>query len=393
MIENQAPASGRAKESGWELTGCQPNGMLAAGGIVVGGDMNCEELSQTPQAALSQRRTFRVLMVEDAEFDAVLLLRYLQANGYDTHSRRVWSQAGMEEALEAGSWDMVLCDYQLPDFGVLPALELLRKRKLDVPLIVVSGTIGEERAVELMKAGAADFIVKGSLSRLIPAIERELREAQARRERAAALEKLSYLAAIVDSAEEAIIGQTLEGVITTWNSGAARLYGYAAGEAVGRPASMIVPASLHRETEQLMAKLGRGEGLVQLETARLRKDGSRVDIYLTVSAIKNGSGQIVGASSIAYDVTERKRMEEERTQLIEHLNQMLSKVKTLSGLLPICASCKKIRDDQGYWQQLETFVKEHSGAEFSHSICPECMQRLYPQYAAHLAGGDKSAKG
>jgi PAS domain S-box-containing protein len=330
-------------------------------------------------------------LVEDAEFDALLLLRYLQANGYDTHHRRVWSQAAMEEALRSEVWDMILCDYQLPSFSVRPALELLKKNKLDVPLIVVSGAIGEERAVDLMNAGASDFIVKGSLSRLIPAIERELREVQIRREGAAALEKLAYLAAIVDSAEEAIIGQNLEGVITTWNSGAERLYGYPAAEALGRAASMLVPPALHHQTDLLMSKLGRSQGPVQLETVRLRKDGSPVDIFLTLSAIKNGDGQIIGASSIAFDVTERKKMEEERTHLIEHLNQMLSKVKTLSGLLPICASCKKIRDDQGYWQQLETFVRQHSGAEFSHSICPECMQRLYPQYAAHLGAADKSA--
>ena len=345
------------------------------------GDMKPIEPVEAPPTAPSQRRTLRVLLVEDAEFDAALLLRHLETNGYDARHRRVWSQADMEEALKTETWDVILCDYQLPDFGVLPALELLRKLKLDVPLIVVSGTIGEERAVGLMKAGASDFIVKGSLSRLIPAIERELREARGRRERAAALEKLSYLAAMVDSAEEAIIGQNLEGVITTWNTGAERLYGYTAAEAVGRPVSLIVPLALRGEREQLMAKLWRADGLVQVETTRARKDGSPVEVFLTLSAIRNSDGQMVGASSIASDVTERKKMEWERTRLIAHLNEMLSKVKTLSGLLPICASCKKIRDDRGYWQQLETFVGEHSGAEFSHSICPDCMKRLYHQFA------------
>jgi two-component system, cell cycle sensor histidine kinase and response regulator CckA len=345
-------------------------------------------LNEPPQTGISQRRTLRALLVEDAEFDAELLLRYLKSHGYDTHHRRVWSRATMEDALQSETWDLVLCDYQLPEFSVLSALVLLRNRKLDVPLIVVSGAIGEELAVDLMKAGASDFIVKGSLSRLIPAIERELREVQVRRAGAAALEKLSYLAAIVDSAEEAIIGQTLLGVITTWNSGAARLYGYAATEAIGRSASIIVPPELHDETVQLLSKLARGEGSIQLETTRLRKDGTRVEIFLALSAIKDGTGKIVGASSIAYDVTERKRMEAERTLLIEHLNGMLAKVKALSGLLRICASCKKIRDDHGAWQQLETYMKEHSEAEFSHSICPDCMQRLYPQFAPTTGGDD-----
>jgi PAS domain S-box-containing protein len=293
----------------------------------------------------------------------------------------------MEQALDRQEWDVVLCDYQMPGFGVGPAMEILRKRGLDLPFIVVSGAIGEELAVDLMKAGAHDFIVKGRLSRLIPAIERELRDARARREQRLSREKLSYLAAIVDSAEEAIIGQTMDGTITTWNAGAERLYGYTDAEAVGQPASIIVPEAEREQAIALFSRLQQGEGVEQFESVRLRKDGVPVDVLLTLSAIRDGTGNIIGASSIAYDVTERKRMEAERTHLIAHLNEMLSKVKTLSGLLPICASCKKIRDDKGYWQQLETFVREHSGAEFSHSICPECMKRLYPQYAHHMGPG------
>jgi PAS domain S-box-containing protein len=272
----------------------------------------------------------------------------------------------------------------MPGFGVLPALELLRQRGLDLPFIVVSGVIGEELAVDLMKAGAHDFIVKGRLSRLIPAIQRELREAEGRRERALSREKLSYLAAIVDSAEEAIIGQTMEGTITTWNAGAERLYGFSAEEAVGQSAWIIVPEARRQEAGDLLSRLQQGQVVEQLETGRVGKDGIPLDVCLTISAIRDSEGRIIGASSIACDVTERKKMEAERTHLIAHLNEMLSKVKTLSGLLPICASCKKIRDDRGYWQKLETFVRERSGAEFSHSICPECMRRLYPQFAHHL---------
>jgi PAS domain S-box-containing protein len=337
-----------------------------------------------PEAGLTQKRTLRVLVAEDSEFDAVFLIRYLQNNGCPATHLRVWNQATMKEALDREQWDLVLCDYQMPEFGVLPALELLRQRGLDLPFIVVSGVIGEEVAVDLMKAGAHDFIAKGRLSRLIPAIQRELREAEARRERALSREKLSYLAAIVDSAEDAITGQTMEGTITAWNAGAERLYGYSAKEAVGQSAWIIVPEARRQEAADLLSKLQQGQAVEQLETKRVGKDGIPLDVCLTISAIRNGQGAIIGASSIAYDVTERKKMEAERTHLIAHLNETLSKVKILSGLLPICASCKKIRDDRGYWQKLETFVREHSGAEFSHSICPECMRRLYPQYIRHL---------
>jgi two-component system, cell cycle sensor histidine kinase and response regulator CckA len=352
--------------------------------------MSDVEQNEAPLTVLHQMQNLRVLLVEDSEFDGELLLRHLQAQGCKTQHRRVASQPEMEKALAEEDWDLILCDYQMPQFGVRPALALMKRARLDLPFIIVSGAIGEELAVDLMRAGAHDFIVKGRLSRLIPAIERELREARARRERTRALEKLSYLAAIVDSAEEAIIGQNLEGLITTWNTGAARLYGYSAAEAIGQPYVMIVPTSLRLATNELLQKLRRAEVLEPVETMRLRKDGTPVNVCVTLSAIRD-EGRVIGASSIAYDITERKKIEGERTDLIAHLNEMLSKVKTLSGLLPICASCKKIRDDHGYWQKLEVFVRDHSEAEFSHSICPDCMKLLYPEFAGQIsAGGPKS---
>lgn len=333
-----------------------------------------------PEGAIPPTRPLRVLIAEDSAFDAVFLVRYLQNNGCAATHERVWNPATMREALRRESWDVVLCDYQMPGFGVLPALEILREQGLDLPFIVVSGVIGEELAVDLMKAGAHDFIVKGRLARLIPAIQREMREAEARREQVLAQEKLSYLAAIVDSAGEAIVGQTMDGTITTWNAAAQRLYGYSAAEAVGKSISIIVPDGRSGEALEMLSKLRQGLAVEPVETERVGKDGKPLDVFLAVSGICDGKGAIIGASTISYDVTQRKRMEAERTQLIAHLNHTLANVKTLSGLLPICASCKKIRDDHGYWQKLEIFVRDHSNADFSHSICPECMDRLYPDY-------------
>jgi len=355
--------------------------------------MNDIERNVEPLTAPNQKQPLRLLLVEDSEFDAMMLVRHLQTHNYQTVHQRVENQQEMEKALTDQEWDVVLCDYQLPGFGVMPALAILKRKGLDLPFIVVSGAIGEELAVDLMKAGAHDFIGKGRLSRLIPAIERERREARARRERMAALQKLSYLAAIVDSAEEAIIGQNMDGIITTWNLGAARLYGYEASEIVGQPALKIVPPELHQETSDLLQKLLRAEAAEPLETVRMRKDGTHVNISMTVSTIRDGEGRVIGASSIAYDITERKKIEDERLHLIAHLNETLSKVKTLSGLLPICASCKKIRDDQGYWQKLEVFVRDHSQAEFSHSICPDCMKLLYPEFAPVQEDGGEHGAG
>ncbi|HWD20793.1 MAG TPA: PAS domain S-box protein [Verrucomicrobiae bacterium] len=320
------------------------------------------------------------LLVEDSALDAELLARHLRHSGYDLVHQRVDGAADFSAALRAQKWDIILCDYQLPGFGVEGALKCLAESKLDLPFIVVSGAAGEELAVEVMKAGAHDYVLKYRLARLVPAIERERREAATRREKAAAMQKLGYLAAMVDSSNEAFIGHDPAGAIATWNAGAEQLFGYSADEALGQSIAMIFPVDERPRVAEILIALTCGAEPKPVETKGQRKDGVQLDIALTISPVKDGQGRIIGLSSLAYNVTERKQMEEERKKMIDQLNETLKRVKTLSGLLPICASCKKVRDDQGYWLKLETFVHEHSQAEFSHSICPDCMETLYPQY-------------
>ncbi|MDP8949030.1 MAG: PAS domain S-box protein [Actinomycetota bacterium] len=133
----------------------------------------------------------RVLLVEDSEDDALLLLRELRRGGYDPHYERVETAGDMEVALDEQSWDLVIADHSMPAFSSSAALELLkRKGFVDVPFIIVSGHIGEDAAVEVMRAGAHDYIMKDNLARLNTAIERELREAESRRERRRAEEAL-----------------------------------------------------------------------------------------------------------------------------------------------------------------------------------------------------------
>jgi len=124
----------------------------------------------------------RVLMVEDSEDDTVLILRELKRCGYDPTSERVETDKAMKAALDNQTWDIIICDYSMQQFSVQAALETLQKMGLDLPFIIVSGTIGEDVAVEAMKAGAHDYIIKDRLARLVPAIERELREAKRRQD-------------------------------------------------------------------------------------------------------------------------------------------------------------------------------------------------------------------
>jgi PAS domain S-box-containing protein len=125
----------------------------------------------------------RILFVEDSENDALLTIHHIEKGNYSVEYEIVQTAGKMEESLNAKKWDLVLCDYQMPRFTGFEALKIFKKSGLDIPFIVISGTIGEEIAVECMKAGADDYLMKGHLKRLLPAIERELREAINRSER------------------------------------------------------------------------------------------------------------------------------------------------------------------------------------------------------------------
>jgi signal transduction histidine kinase len=133
----------------------------------------------------------RVLIVEDSEDDTLFLLRALERGGYDATYRRVETASEMRDALAFGSWEIVLADYTLPQFSGGNALALLRRSGLDLPFIIVSGSIGEDTAVAAMKAGAHDYILKTNLNRLLPAVERELRDAETRREKRKAEQRLA----------------------------------------------------------------------------------------------------------------------------------------------------------------------------------------------------------
>ena len=143
-----------------------------------------------PSPAASEPRPVRVLIVEDSEDDVLLLVWELKRGGYNLYYEAVDTRAGMEAALRSGPWDIVISDYSMPDFGGLEALATLRAHALDIPFVIVSGNIGEDVAVEAMKAGAHDYVMKRNLSRLIPALDRELREADVRRARVRAEREL-----------------------------------------------------------------------------------------------------------------------------------------------------------------------------------------------------------
>lgn len=163
-----------------------------------------------------------------------------------------------------------------------------------------------------------------------------------------------------------------QGTIIDANGAFARLFGYSRHELIGRNILELAAPESH----QVILKHMRTHSEEAYEAVGIRKDGTRIHGELQAKSLPY-KGRIIRVAA-ARDITRRKQMEEEREQLVMDLRNALSRVKRLSGFLPICASCKKIRDDKGYWNQIEAYISEHSEAEFSHSICPECTRRLYP---------------
>ena len=129
----------------------------------------------------------------------------------------------------------------------------------------------------------------------------------------------AFLAAIVESSDDAIYGKTLDGVILSWNHGAERMFGYAAGEVLNRSVNILVPPNSPDEVAQILERLKRGERVDHFETARQKKDGEHIDVSLTISPIRDASGRIVGASTVARDITEQKRMREALRQRAQEI--------------------------------------------------------------------------
>jgi hypothetical protein len=168
-----------------------------------------------------------------------------------------------------------------------------------------------------------------------------------------------------------------------FNPGAQELFGWRREDILtsSLPEVLVAPAS----REEAKAALGRvleGQEVRGLELDMQGKEGQERVVLWNATRMSDAAGQALGAILSGQDITQRKQAENDREALIRELEQALEEIRTLSGLLPICAQCKKVRDDRGYWQQIEAYVQEHSQARFSHGICPSCARQLYPELMA-----------
>src|SRR5947209_13749012 len=279
-----------------------------------------------PKAEGVCKRPVRVLFVEDNPADLELSLRELKKADLEVCADLVQSPEEFEERLRTTHYDIVLADYNLSGWTGMDALAFLREKGKDIPFILVTGALGEEMAVECVKKGVSDYIRKDRLARLPVAICRALEEKHLRDERKRGEELLAQLAAIVESSDDAIIGKTLDGIILTWNRAAERLYGYSAEEMKGQPISVLMPRERPNELIAILERLRRGEGIAHYETVRCRKDGRRIDVSLTVSPIKDAAGNIIGASAIARDITQRKQAERQLKKALREKELLLQEI-------------------------------------------------------------------
>ena len=291
----------------------------------------------------------RLLLIEDSEDDAQLLLRELARGGYQPAHERVATEAGLAAALDRQEWDLVIGDHSMPGFSGIAALLLVRGRGLDVPFICVSGTITEDMAVAAMKAGASDWVSKGQLKRLVPAVDRELREA---RGRAALRATEASYGTLVEHAPVGIYRSNPDGRFLTVNAALVHLLGYgSADEVLLLNMSQDVYADPAERQRLVDRDTYTDREYDEVEATWKRKDGRLLTVQLSVRAIRNAAREVEYYETFVRDLTEQRRLQ---TQLVQ--SQKMEAVGRLAGgiahdfnnlLTVITTSCDLLREDMG----------------------------------------------
>jgi len=271
----------------------------------------------------------RVLIAEDSPDDVLLLLREIRRGGYDPDYIAVDSAAQFDQALADGEWQVILADYAMPAFTGLDALRRVRDRGLDTPFILISGTIGEELAVEALKQGANDFLMKGRLGRLLPMIRRALNEVEQRREIArvenSLRETYHEMEGLIAASPMAIVAVDREGRVTVWNESAEKLFGWTREEVLGQPPPFIGSGdelALHF----LLCPTGPDQipTFLEMQICTRADVNRRVDLELYSAPLIDSAGGFRGVISYISDVTERKILEKSlrQSQKMEAIGQL-----------------------------------------------------------------------
>jgi len=339
-----------------------------------------------------------VLIIDDDPHSIKLMERILHKAGYNKTSTALSAQEGIK-IISTAPPDLILLDIIMPEMS---GLRLCKKIKQDtatrdIPVIMVTGfgDILDRNITRSFRVGATDYITKPIhraefLARIEAALrfkqhsDRIAKELERRKKAEEALKTSEKkLQSVMDAALDAIVMIDPQGNIALWNTAAESLFGYKAREVMGRDLHRLLSPdeSVYKDYEKGFAdfqRTGTGAAINKvLEMTAVRRDGTHIPIELSVAvSLLEDQRYNVG---IVREISVRKQAEKEREQLIARLREAMQNIKQLKELLPICAACKKIRDDQGYWNEVEIYIEQHTDAKFSHGICPECMKKLYPE--------------
>jgi PAS domain S-box-containing protein len=196
--------------------------------------------------------------------------------------------------------------------------------------------------------------------------------------RKTAQDALSIVIDAINSTVGGLIIADLNSIVRFANPSFCRMFDYSQDEIVDMNAADLFSTKEIRTFSDVVAMIDISKNDTQ-EFMVANREGKNFVVEVSASNVTSSSGELAGRMASFIDVTKRKEIEADREKLINKLQAALIKIKTLRGIIPICAACKKIRDDKGYWNQLENYLTDHSEADFSHGICPECVKKLYPE--------------
>ena len=293
-------------------------------------------------------KPLKCLLVEDSEHDEMLLIEALRRGGYNPVYQRVQTEEAMRTALHAQPWEVIFCDYVMPKFNAPAAFQVFRESKIQIPFIIVSGEIGEDFAVESLKFGADDYVLKRNLKRIIPVLERSLKDVENRRQRDAARHM-----------NELIMANSLDMICTIdeqfrfveVSAASKQLLGYEAHEMEGQRFARFMAPDHVKKTEQEADFVMGGRKLLYFENCYLRKDGAKV--YLSWSASWSASDRLLFC--VARDITERKLAEEQR----QHMELQLRQAQKLEAIGQLAAGiAHEINTPTQFTEHNLQFLKE-----------------------------------
>ena len=280
-------------------------------------------------------KLLRVLLIEDSEDDAVLILRELRKAGYTPVSERVETEYTMRSALSSQKWDIILSDYNMPEFCAAEALSVYRECGIEIPFIIVSGAVGEEKAVQLMKEGAHDYVMKDNLKRLVPAIERELKESEDRKSRKIAEDSYRKSDFIVNASRDMMALINRSGIFETVNSSLCKIFGKERQqEIVGHSVSEIWGQEVYEQKiKPCLERCQNGEDINTEDWFDMEGMGTQC-LEISYIPYRNSNGVVTHAIMAAHNITNRKMAEQELDKSYRNLQKTLEEtVNALSALV------------------------------------------------------------